>query len=161
MASVQHRLQTLAGHLLSTASSKPAAASVETEQQFAATPFMTDLRLQPSPIEEIVVQREHPPAGASMAEKVDFFRECGYVRVIRLSITHSRERLSITSVVCLTYAAPVAYLPRVMWWAGGERIGGRAAGGDAGRIHEGRRSNAPFVGGGKGKQGPAGWDRWL
>ena len=43
--------------------------------------FMTDLQLTPQPIENIVCTRPHPAADASVAEKLSFFREAGYVIV--------------------------------------------------------------------------------
>lgn len=63
------RLHNLAGHL-------PVAAS-----RTAAASLLTDVESPAAPVEDIVVTRAHPAADASVEEKLDFFRESGYVRV--------------------------------------------------------------------------------
>eukprot|EP01047_Picozoa_sp_COSAG01_P056998 COSAG01_NODE_6535_length_3616_cov_15.558999_4_plen_63_part_00 len=56
---------------------------------------MTLLNLSPAPIEHLVCTRPHPTADATVAEKVDFFREAGYVMIegaLRGEALHATQR---------------------------------------------------------------------
>ena len=68
-----HRVRAVASHL---AGSAPAAAAAQ-----ASPSLLSDINGAPRPVENIVVRREHPPVDAPVAEKLQYFRECGYVQV--------------------------------------------------------------------------------
>ena len=68
-----NRVRALVSHL--SAPAPAAAAAVQSPS------LLSDTEGLPRPIENIVVRREHPAIDAPVAEKVDYFRECGYVKV--------------------------------------------------------------------------------
>lgn len=67
-----NRVRTLVNHLHTRAAEAAADSSPS---------LLSDVEGAPKPVENIVVRREHPPSHAPVAEKVDYFRECGYVMV--------------------------------------------------------------------------------